>query len=681
MTLTLDELRTTLQAHLRESGTLATMKAQLRTTILSQVAKQGVLNPPPNLRSPSADGDRIPGIAAQVADALVEDYLKKSGRHFSHSVYSAEVPLHVTIDEADKYIGIPRPADGMSSKASLVHLLESVFAYRSDAKNRQTVSTQTSADGDAPPSLEHRLAIVDAQYALRCSKLQDSTRADIQQKIDAFRQELEAQLRSEVASKIAHLRSTELAQMRKEEELRYHTIIGHKKQEWAEMERSMQCRLESERNRLEHLKKEIDLERSQLDRRQGELLRQVDDRDKYALSLEEQLRGLREKLRETQSLASQYEEICASRLAEVENVKAREQRRLEELRRLQAEQQFELRARDEELQSLRMKLRVTDDDHAKKLMQRMMDQQQAEQRREYHQQVMVQQLNSAIAQVTSPAGGSALSQQQHGVVPSRQQASADREDVLSSQHPEGALKEDAGRTRMTATQQPTGTAIASVLPVKQQQSPGLAVPQPVQQPVIPQLSSSSTSTTPSKKQRPVIDVAAAQPVSGAVSTAQTKSSTSLSSSVKSQSPVGAHPQRSNASDSPPPAVTATAAEEQLDFPRLQAEVVSTETSRRRDIEMNATEALLELVLRIRLARHDANEVALRHRIGSEEAHEWKEIQYEAGQSVRNISARAAASRPAAGARQVARVRTPSPIKTDSGSDNDIQLFREDSESF
>ena len=270
--LSLSELRENLQAHLKESGALRTLKTHLRSIVLTQVAKH-----PQQANLPLSS---VPW-SSRAADVLVENHLRYSQRHFTLSVFSSEVvlPSAGTVDsDLALFLVQPYVSQPCASKSALMTLVENQMGT-STGRDKCTVGIQTG-ESDAP-SLEHKLALIDSQFALKFAKHQTTTTTDYELKLAAHRQELEAEMKVELAFRMNQFRQKELAEARKQEEDKYQLILRHKLEEYQELERTAQHRIELERTRLSQLKQELEFQGNSIEKRQKEYLELAREREHF----------------------------------------------------------------------------------------------------------------------------------------------------------------------------------------------------------------------------------------------------------------------------------------------------------------------------------------------------------------------------------------------------------------
>ncbi|KAK7197601.1 hypothetical protein NESM_000710700 [Novymonas esmeraldas] len=437
--LSVGELRTAMQQHLRSTGALRELKTQLRGMVLTELLQQPktarmlVHGTAQSVPPSSPDGVRhledrktaasgspaAPGIvpvtgrsdhtlqtwSCGLADALVENHLRRTRRAMTLSIFSteAEVPPFTTTgapSEEEQYLlhlfqqtepgaaaaaepedDILTPSPSRSAKSVLQRLVENCVARHGlassaasgQARHLHSCSTQTdaadSADGASNllNSLECRLAAVDAKYALTFAQLKRggaageqciSLRAEVERRLQQYKTDMHAQLRVEYEQKYNSFTRVKLQEARDSAEERYRVFTQHKTEELAEMERSVLVRMEQERQRLKAAWEDVHVQRAELERRQRDTATMLAERDTAQQRSDAELHSWREKARVLQLQCAKWEELCGTRLMELDGARSREGRRVEDIRRLQAEHAAELQLKEEEIGRLRFRLRL-----------------------------------------------------------------------------------------------------------------------------------------------------------------------------------------------------------------------------------------------------------------------------------------------------------------------------------
>ncbi|KAG5468147.1 hypothetical protein LSCM1_02121 [Leishmania martiniquensis] len=431
-TLSVSELRTAMQQYLRSTGALRELKTHLRGMVLTELLQQpktarmlvhgASQSVPPSPgegqgkledRKPSATGPPpiavVSGRTDQtlqtwscgLADALVENHLRRTRRAMSLSIFSteAEVPPFSASGapaEEEQYLahlfqqvgtGAPAnpeddiltPSPSRSAKSVLQRLVEDFVARQglssaaASARHLHSCSTQTEASDSSVSatnplnSLECRLAAVDAKYALTFAQLKRASgtgeqpfflRSEVDRRLQQYKNDMHTQLRSEYEQKYKSFTRVKLQEARDEAEGRYRILVQNKTEELAEMERSVLVKLEQERQRLKMAWEDVHQQRAELDRRQRELMKEVEGYDAERHRSDAELHSWKEKARALQLQCAKWEELCGTRLMELESARCREGRRLEDIRRLQAEHAAEVQLKEEEISRLRYRLRL-----------------------------------------------------------------------------------------------------------------------------------------------------------------------------------------------------------------------------------------------------------------------------------------------------------------------------------
>lgn len=462
-TLSASELRTGMQQHFRVNGTLQQLKTQLRGMMLTDLLEQPrtarmlvggaaqsiplsasssssaapgqledraaalhALSAPPEAAAEPTGGRAVAVLSRRtdqtlqtwscgLADALVENHLRRTRRAMSLSIFSteAEVPpfttggapseeeaylahlFRQTSGDASPSASSPAAAEeddflsvspSRSMKSVLQRLVEDCVTREgllsgsgaAPARHRHSCSTQTDAadstDGATNPlnSLECRLAAVDAKYALTFSQLRRVSvageesqqrqpfflRSEVERRLAQYKSDMHAQLRSEYEQKYNAFTRVQLQEARDAAEQRYRMLARTKAEEFAEMERSVTVKMEQERERLKLSWEDVHQQRTEMERRQRDMARQLEIQEAAQEEKEEELQKVRETCRALRLQCAKWEELCATRLMELDGARSREERRMEDLRRLQAEHAAELRLKDEEVSRLRYRVRL-----------------------------------------------------------------------------------------------------------------------------------------------------------------------------------------------------------------------------------------------------------------------------------------------------------------------------------
>jgi hypothetical protein len=323
----MDELRGKLQAHLKSNGTLRDLKTQLRTVLLSEV-----------LNSSKIEVRQEPNHFTAIADALVSQHLRATGRDFTTSIFLSETN-QTNLNDLDALRAF-LPDASLEPGTSILCEISRVHASRTASKQ---VSIGVQSTTDLQPTLESRLAEIDASFMNKYQGHRDATRLEYEFQLATFRSSLEAQLKDDFVKKIQLFRSTELQQMRQEEKLRYESLLRHKREEFDEMERTIKHKIDLERARLEQSKHALDVRAAELDGRIRASFQQLEDKDQQVALLEQQLRESRTVASRMRAEILKYEDVAAQRLEELQQTRAREQRRIDDIRRLQADNILEQR--------------------------------------------------------------------------------------------------------------------------------------------------------------------------------------------------------------------------------------------------------------------------------------------------------------------------------------------------
>ncbi|ESL10026.1 hypothetical protein TRSC58_02246, partial [Trypanosoma rangeli SC58] len=369
--LSVSELRAGMQQFLRSSGALGSLKTQLRSVIVSELLKrQGTsfkASVVPQGRDDGGEEDEVEDDAwtQRLVDALVESHLRHTGRSFSLAIFSSEADVSFGSGGDDALAGLLHLNTSVMQRRR-TSLLQSVMAAYlrqvGDTRGKSpgyTVGTQTDINETelSPPPLELRLAAVDAKHALSFSRFRESTRGEVDRRMSAYREELQVQMEQGYQQRLRTFEQQQLHEARRSAEEHYGVLLQHKMEEMRELERVSVQRIEAERARLGQARDDVELRRVELERRQRDLQGLLEERDKAVAAVEGRLHDAKLQIRVLTTQVRQYEELCGVRLAEADAARDREWRRVEDLRRLQAEHLAELQLKEEEIGRLRFRLK------------------------------------------------------------------------------------------------------------------------------------------------------------------------------------------------------------------------------------------------------------------------------------------------------------------------------------
>eukprot|EP00796_Vickermania_ingenoplastis_P011958 gene11958-8232_t len=408
------ELRTAIQHRLRHSGALRQLKTQLRGMVLTDIlnhrrkvegrpdpamtleqfeqgrkATQDHLNNGASTSSSSPPPLSLPSTwPGRIADCLIHNHLIRSARDMSVAIFAVEAevpPLSDTGAPADEeeflcqLLGLPA-GSGRQLKSALHMLVEEALWRRGQEGDalghRHQCGTQTE-DFDSPSdqtnpltSMECRLAAVDAKYALTFSQMKQggvavSWRGEVERRMAQYKEDLHSQLRAEYQQKYRTFEQTKLHEARQQMEDHYKTLHDHHLQELEEKERTLAVKSEQDRQRVQHTREDLEQQRLRLEKKQLDMITFQQEMEAQAEKLQAQLREQRDKIQTLRFQCEKWEELCGSRLLEAESARAREMRRLEELRCAKADHATEVHVMEEEIHHLRLRLRMLTQGHGK----------------------------------------------------------------------------------------------------------------------------------------------------------------------------------------------------------------------------------------------------------------------------------------------------------------------------
>ena len=271
--MSLDELRAQLHTQIREKGVVKRLKTQLRSVILSDLSRKNPIN-----KSPWMPSDLKSQRLFQVGDKLVENYLRQTGRNYTHSLFLSESSVHIgTPEEDDELYQIilgDHKIEQCFKSEQKQHMLATVSCLEiaietwcqlagTRTKNICDASVQTedqlmplfSSLGNA--SLQQKLAWVDAHDRARRQTRDCIARSDIEARLRQYELDIKKRLENEAESNLSYHRECVVADALRTSELQHKQLVSKIVLEYTEKEKK--------------LRHEVELMRSNFERRQQEL--------------------------------------------------------------------------------------------------------------------------------------------------------------------------------------------------------------------------------------------------------------------------------------------------------------------------------------------------------------------------------------------------------------------------
>ncbi|XP_047572926.1 oral-facial-digital syndrome 1 protein-like isoform X2 [Lutra lutra] len=281
--LTQDELRKKLYQTFKDRGILDTLKTQLRNQLIHELMHpvlSGELQP----RSISVEGSAL---LVDASNCLVADHLQRCGYEYSHSVFFPESGLAkekvFTIQDLLQLIKI-NPESSLykslisgfdkENKGFLMQFLRTLAEYH-QSKESCDMETQTNSTFPSKDSLVKKLQLIDDQFAdayPRCPKLES-----LELKLNAYKREIEQQLREEMGQKLKYFKDTEIAKVKMEEKKKAERELAEFRNE---LERACQAKSEvlisREKMTLERIQKHQEMETREIYAQRQLLLKDID---------------------------------------------------------------------------------------------------------------------------------------------------------------------------------------------------------------------------------------------------------------------------------------------------------------------------------------------------------------------------------------------------------------------
>ncbi|XP_044091202.1 oral-facial-digital syndrome 1 protein isoform X1 [Neovison vison] len=278
-----DELRKKLYQTFKDRGILDALKTQLRNQLIHQLMHpvlSGELQP----QSISVEGSSL---VVDAANCLVADHLQRCGYEYSRSVFFPESGLAkekvFTMEDLLQLIKI-NPESSLykslisgfdkENKGFLMQFLRELAEYHQSKASRD-METQTNSTFPSKDSLVKKLQLIDDQFAdayPRCPKLES-----LELKLNAYKREIEQQLREEMCQKFKYFKDTEIAKVKMEEKRKAERELAEFRNE---LERACQAKSEvlisREKMALERIQKHQEMETREIYAQRQLLLKDID---------------------------------------------------------------------------------------------------------------------------------------------------------------------------------------------------------------------------------------------------------------------------------------------------------------------------------------------------------------------------------------------------------------------
>ncbi|XP_010594084.1 centriole and centriolar satellite protein OFD1 isoform X1 [Loxodonta africana] len=279
-----DELRKRLYQTFKDRGILDTLKTQLRNQLIHELMHpvlSGELKP----QSIPVEGSAL---LIGASNSLVADHLQRCGYEYSLSVFFPESGLAkekmFTMQDLLQLIKI-NPASSLykslisgfeqeNQKGFLMQFLKELAEYH-QAKESCDVETQTSPAFSSKDSLAEKLRLIDDQFADAYSQRPKSE--SLERKLNAYKREIEQQLRAEMVQKLKYFKDTEIAKIKMEEKRKYEKELAEFQNEFDRVcQAKSEALISREKNTLERIQKHQEIETKEIYAQRQVLLKDID---------------------------------------------------------------------------------------------------------------------------------------------------------------------------------------------------------------------------------------------------------------------------------------------------------------------------------------------------------------------------------------------------------------------
>ncbi|XP_044943410.1 oral-facial-digital syndrome 1 protein homolog isoform X11 [Mustela putorius furo] len=278
-----DELRKKLYRTFKDRGILDALKTQLRNQLIHELMHPVLSR---ELQSPSIS---VEGsfLLVDASNCLVADHLQRCGYEYSCSVFFLESGLAkekvFTMQDLLQLIKI-NPESSLykslisgfdkENKGFLMQFLRTLAEYHQSKKSCD-METQTNSAFPSKDSLVKKLQLIDDQFTdayPQYPKLES-----LELKLNAFKREVEQQLREEMCQKLKYFKDTEIAKVKMEEKRKAERELAEFRNE---LERACQAKSEvlisQEKMALERIQKHQEMETREIYAQRQLLLKDID---------------------------------------------------------------------------------------------------------------------------------------------------------------------------------------------------------------------------------------------------------------------------------------------------------------------------------------------------------------------------------------------------------------------
>ncbi|XP_053089805.1 centriole and centriolar satellite protein ofd1 isoform X3 [Pangasianodon hypophthalmus] len=271
-----EELRQRLYRSFKQKGVLDAVKTQLRNQLIVELQRESL---------PRASSETSASLLVLASDSLVIDHLQSSGYEYTLSVFYPECGISkdkvfstkdiLRLLRISPHSPVCRNLDLHSGqKGLLMTLLSELIDHRLQSRARDA-DTQTSDTPDYRESIVKKLQVIDEEYEVLRQKGQRW--ASVEAKLADYRKEMEEQAQAELKSKIQHFQEVEISRVRMEErEKCRQEVLELRRQLERNYEMKSEALMSREKNAIERLQKQQQMEETELHGQRQALLREIE---------------------------------------------------------------------------------------------------------------------------------------------------------------------------------------------------------------------------------------------------------------------------------------------------------------------------------------------------------------------------------------------------------------------
>ncbi|XP_023150843.2 centriole and centriolar satellite protein ofd1 isoform X2 [Amphiprion ocellaris] len=277
-----DELKKRLYQTFKNKGVLDTLKAQLRNQLIQELKHPPLTGQEP---VPQPVPVKSEPLLVSACNSIVADHLHSSGYEYTLSVFYPEsglckdkvfknkdlLQLLKIQPESALYSSLSSIKEN-NDKGFLINLLTNLRHHDTHSHDADTQTTTLSRYGD---SLVEKMKLIDREY--ENFTYSEEKMFSFQSKLDAYRREIEAQMKAEMNTKLQLFNDVEIAKVRMEEKSKFHKEFDKLKQE---LERTYEMKakalMDREKNAIDRLQKQQEIEEKNVYMQRQSVLKEIE---------------------------------------------------------------------------------------------------------------------------------------------------------------------------------------------------------------------------------------------------------------------------------------------------------------------------------------------------------------------------------------------------------------------